>query len=106
MFESCLVIAARARLVHHQDMRDKMIALLTKPREIESRREIVALTSLNNVASITDVVLSRASLGFLNDYCTSLGLVNKPVVFQTEAEHKAKKTSILGKGIHPTENAL
>ena len=88
-------------------MREHMIALLCKPREIESRPQIVALQSLGStVASITDVVLSRASLKFLDKYCTELGLGNEPVIFQTEADHKAKKTSILGKGPHPAEVAL
>ena len=59
------------------DMRDQMIALLCKPREIESRRQIVALKSLGtNVASFTDVVLSRARLQFLDEFCNELGLGN------------------------------
>jgi hypothetical protein len=88
-------------------MREQMIALLCKPREIESRRQIVALRSLGKtVASITDVVLSRASLKFLDEYCTELGLGNDPIIFQTEADHKAKKNSILGEGQHPAEVGL
>jgi hypothetical protein len=105
--DNCLVAAARAHQVHRKDMREQMIALLCKPREIESHRQIVALKSLGStVASITDVVLSRASLKFLDEYCTELGLGNEPVIFQTEADHKAKKNSILGKGLHPVEVAL
>ncbi len=104
---NCLVAAVRAHQVHRKDMREHMIALLCKPREIESRPQIVALQSLvSTVASITDVVLSRASLKFLDEYCTELGLGNEPVIFQTEADHKANKTSILGKGLHPAEVAL
>jgi hypothetical protein len=105
--DNCLVAAARAHQVHRKDMREQMIALLCKPREIESRRQIVALQSLGStVASITDIVLSRASLKFLDEYCTELGLGNDPVIFQTEADHKAKKNSILGKGQHPAEVAM
>ena len=59
-----------------------------------------------SVASITDVVLFRASLKFLDEYCTELGLGNDPVIFQTEADHKAKKNSILGKGQHHAEVGL
>jgi hypothetical protein len=104
---NCLVAAARAHQVHRKDMRDHTIALLCKPREIESRPQIVALQALGStVASITDVVLSRASLKLLDEYCTELGLGNEPVIFQTDADHKAKKTSILGKGLHPAEVAL
>ncbi len=58
------------------------------------------------MASITDVVLSRASLQFLDELCKELGLSNELVVFQTEADIKAKKNSVLGKGQHPAEDAL
>ena len=97
-----LVAAARAHQVHRKDMREHMIALLCKPREIESRPQIVALQALGStVASITDVVLSRANLKFLDEYCTELGLGNKPVIFQTVADHKAKKTSRVYPGERP-----
>ncbi len=49
------------------------------------------------MASITNVVLSRASLKFLDDYCKELGLGNDTVIFQTEADHKAKKILLWGK---------
>ncbi len=102
-----LVAAARAHQVHRKDMREHMIALLCKPREIESSLQIVALKALGStVASITNVVLSRASLKFLDDYCTELGLGNDSVIFQTDADHKAKKNSILGRGQHPAEVAM
>ncbi len=88
-------------------MREHMIALLCKPREIESSRQIVALKSLGTtVASITDVVRSRASLKFIDEYCQGLGLGNDPLIFQTEVDHKAKKNCVLGKGQHPAEVAL
>jgi hypothetical protein len=105
--DNCFVPAGRAHQVHRKDMRQQMIALLCKPSEIESRPQIVALQALGStVASITDVVLSRASLKFLDDYCTELGLGNDPVIFQTDADHQAKKNSILGRGQHPAEVAL
>ncbi len=88
-------------------MRDLIIALLCKPRENESRRQIIALKSLGTtVASITNVVLSRARLQFLDELCKELGLSNEPVIFQTEADVKAKKNSALGKGQHSAEVAL
>ena len=100
-------MAARAHPVHRGDMREQMIALLCKTREAESRRQIVALKCLGDtVTSITDVVLSRARLGFLDTFCTELGLGNEPIIFQTEADHKAKQQPILGKGQHPAEVAL
>ncbi len=88
-------------------MRDGMIALLCKPREHESRPQIVALKALGTtVETMTDVVLSRARLPFLEKWCTELGLSNEPVIFQTKADVKARKTSILGKGHQAAENAL
>ena len=105
--DNCLLAAARAYPVHRKDMRDQMVALLCKPREIENRRQIVALKALGTtVASITDVVLSRARLPFLDEFCTELGLGNEPVIYQTEADVKAKKISVLGKGQHPAEVGL
>ncbi len=51
--------------------------LLYKPREIESSGQIVALKSLGTtVASITDVVLSRALLQFFDEFCKELRLGN------------------------------
>ena len=105
--DNCFIPAGRAHQQHRKDMLQQMIALLCKPREIESRRQIEAFQALGRtVASITDVVLSRASLKFLDDYCTELGLGNDPVIFQTDADHQAKKNSILGRGQHPAEVAM
>ena len=58
------------------------------------------------MASITYVVVFRARLPFLNEFCTELGLGNEPVIVQTEADVKAKKNSVLGKGQHPAEVGL
>ncbi len=107
--DNCSVPAGSAHQVHRKDMHEQIIALLCKPSEIESSWQIVALKALGStVASITDVVLSRASLKFLDDYCKELGLGNDPVIFQTDADHKAKKNSILrlGRGQDPAEVAL
>ncbi len=105
--DNCFFPAGRAHQQHRKDMRQQMIALLCKPREIENRRQIEALQALGRtVASIADVVLSRASLKFLDDYCTELGLGNGPVIFQTDADHQAKKNSVLGRGQHPAEVAM
>ena len=88
-------------------MSDWMIALLCKPHEHESVPQIVALKALGaTVETMSDVVLSRASLPFLEKWCTKLGLSNEPVIFQTEADAKARKTSILGKGHQAEEVAL
>ena len=88
-------------------MRNRMIDLLCKPRELDSVPQIVALKALGaSVETMSDVVLSRARLPFLEKWCLELGLSNEPVIFQTEADAKARKTSILGKGHHAAEDAL
>ena len=88
-------------------MREVMIRLLCRPREIDSRRELVAVQALaGHVTSVTDVVLSRSTLTFLDKFCKDLGVVNEPVIFQTEDDFKAKRSSILGKGVHPAETAM
>ena len=88
-------------------MRNWMIDLLCKPRELDSVPQIVALKALGaSVETMSDVVLSRARLPFLEKWCTELGLSNEPVIFQTEADAKARKTSILGKGHQAAEDAL
>ena len=48
----------------------------------------------------------RARIVFLDAFCTELRLGNEPVIFQTEADIKAKRQSILRKGQHPEEVAL
>jgi hypothetical protein len=104
--DNCFIPAGSAHQQHHKDMRQQMIALLCRPREIESRRQMVALQALEStVTSITDVVLSRASLKFLDDYCTELGLGNDPVIFRL-MRTKPRKNSILGRGQHPAEVAM
>ncbi len=45
----CLVPAGSAQKVNHKDMHQQMIALLCKPREIESSRQIVALKALGRL---------------------------------------------------------
>ena len=82
-------------------------ALLCKPREIESSGQIVALKSLGTtVASITGVVFPEPSSSFSTSSARSLDWAIKPVIFQTEADVKAKKNSVLGKGQHHAEVAL
>ncbi len=88
-------------------MRDWIISFMCKPREHESIPQIVALKALGaTVETMTDVVLSRARLLFLEKWCLELGLSNEPVIFQTEADVKARKTSILGEGHQAAEDAL
>ena len=84
-----------------------MIALLCKPHEHDSCQQIVALKALGTtVETMTNVVLSRACLLFLEKWCSELGLSNEPVIFQTKENDKARKTSILDKGHHAADDAL
>jgi hypothetical protein len=102
-----MTVTGRAAATHRKDMREAMITLLCRPREIDSRRELVAMQALaGHVTSVTDVVLSRSTLTFLDKFCKDLGVVNEPVIFQTEEDFKAKRSSILGKGVHPAETAM
>jgi hypothetical protein len=86
-------------------MREDMIALLCKKREVSSTRQIVALSCLRE-RSLSDVVISRSALPFLNEYCSHLGIVDEPTIFQTAEDFKARRTSILGKGVEHEEIAL
>ena len=72
----------------------------------EKAADHIANIIATTVASITKVVFSRVCLQFLDKWCMELGLSNEPVIFQTEADVKAKKNSVLGKGQHPAEGAL
>jgi hypothetical protein len=55
----------------------------------------------NSLWLITNILLSRASLKFINEYCQGLGLGNDPLIFQTEADIKlddqSKKIVFWGK---------
>ena len=76
-------------------------ALLCKPREIESSGQIVALKSLGTtVASITNVVLSRALLQFLDEFCKELGLGNQTSNFSDRGGRQSQEK--LCSGERPT----
>ena len=63
-------------------MRKDLIALLCKKREVQSRRQIVAFTALRS-RSLGDIV-----------------------IFQTSEDFRARKQSVLGKGMQHEEIAL
>ena len=66
-------------------MRKDLIALLCKKREVQSRRQIVALTALGP-RNLGDIVISRSALPFLDDFCKRVGIVDEPVIFQTSED--------------------
>ena len=86
-------------------MRKDLIALLCKKREVQSRRQIVALTALGS-RSLSDIVISRSALPFLDAFCKREGIVDEPVIFQTSDDLKARRQSVVGKGVQHEEVAL
>ncbi len=82
-----------------------LINLCTKPREIENRVQIVALSGIG-IKDLAEVMLSRAAIPFLDDMCTEKGIFGEPVIFQTAEDKKSKKTSIVGTGATPGEQGL
>ncbi len=56
--------------------------------------------------SLCDIVISRSALPFLDQFCTRLGIVDEPTIFQTAEFFKDRKTSILGKELELEEIAL
>jgi len=90
-----LNFAGKAAVAHRKDMRSGMTTLLTRTREIENRREIVAAADIG-FQDRSHKIISRESLGFLEDMCTDKGIIGEPVIFQTQEDKNARKPSIVG----------
>ena len=86
-------------------MRKDLIALLCKKREVQSRRQIVALTALGP-RSLGDIFILRSALPFLDALCKREGIVDEPVIFQTSDDFRARRQSVVGKGVQHEEVAL
>ena len=71
-------------------MRKDLIALLCKKREVQSRRQIVALTALGT-GSLGDIVISLSALPFLDGFRKRVGIVDELVIFQTSENFRARK---------------
>ncbi len=56
--------------------------------------------------NLTDIILSRKRLSYLDRLCDAKGIVGEPVIFQTKEDRDKKKASVLGDGAHDTEKAL
>jgi hypothetical protein len=97
--------AGKASLVHRKDICAAMKRLCTEPREVEHKAQIVALRGVG-IKTMDTIFLSRASLPFLDELCTQKGIVGEPVIFQTQEDKKAKKSSIVGAGALPGERHL
>ncbi len=69
------------------------------------RAQMVALLSFG-VENLAHVLLSRDTVPFIDAMCVEKGIVGEPVIFQTQGEQKARKTSIVGTGAIEHEKAL
>ena len=97
--------SAKANMVHRKDVRKWLIKLLCNPRQQEDRAEIVVAESLD-IQDLSDVILSRKRLPYLDELCETKGVVGEPVIFQTKEDRDKKKASILGDGSGDIEKAL
>lgn len=91
--------------MHRQDIRSRLIKLLCNTREPTDRPEIVVAESLG-IDKLSDVILSRKRLPYLDKLCEANGVVGEPVIFQTKDDRDNKKASILGDGSHNTQRAM
>ena len=55
---------------------------------------------------MTDIILSRHRLPFLDQLCENKGIIGEPVIFQTKDNKEKKVTSILGEGVNENERAM
>lgn len=97
--------SAKANMVHRKDIRKWLIKLLCTPRQPEDRAEI-AVAEYLDIEDLSDVILSRKRLSYLDELCEAKGVVGEPVIFQTKEDRDKKKASILGDGSGEIEKGL
>jgi hypothetical protein len=100
-----LTVTGKANITHRKDIRRSLTKLLCCSREQTDRPEILVAESLG-VMNLTDIILSRKRLSYLDRLCDAKGIVGEPVIFQTKEDRDKKKASVLGDGAHDTEKAL
>ena len=59
-----------------------------------------------DIQDLSDVILSRKGLPYLDKLCEAKGVVGEPVIFQTKEDRDKKKASILGDGSSDIQKAL
>ena len=91
--------------VHRNDLRNSLKKLLCTPREAGDRKELVAAIDLG-VTKMSDIILSRTRLPFLETLCVEKGIISEPVIFQNKDDKETKKTSIVGEGASDEERAM
>jgi hypothetical protein len=99
------IISAKAIIVHRNDLRPHLYNLFCTTREVHDREQIVAANALG-VSKMTDIILSRHRLPFLDQLCEDKGIIGEPVIFQTKDNKEKKVTSILGGGVNEKERAM
>ena len=58
------------------------------------------------IAKMSDIILSRHRLPFLNQLCEAKGIIGEPVIFQTRENKEKKLSSIVGEGVSDEERTL
>ena len=99
------LLSGKTANVHSNDLRSSPMKLLCSPREVSDRKELVAAINLG-VPKMSDIVLSRARLPFLESLCVEKGIISEPVIFQGKDEMEAKKSSIVGECASDEERAM
>ena len=98
-------LSGKTTNVHRNDLRNSLKKLLCTPREVGDRKELVAAIDLG-VSKMSDVILSRTRLGFLEKLCGERGIISEAVIFQNKDDKETKKTSIVGEGASDEERAM
>ena len=98
-------MSGKANIVHHKDVQSGLIKLLCMPSAAEDRPEIFAAASLG-ISNLTDIILSRQRLPYLDELCLAKGVGGEPVIFQTKDDKDKKRASIVGEGTNDKERAL
>ncbi len=98
-------MSGKATIVHRNDLRNSLKKFFCMTREVHDRKELVAANSLG-ISKMTDIVLSRTRLPYLDELCVEKGLVGEPLIFQGKDDKEAKRISILGEGANDKERAM
>jgi hypothetical protein len=99
------LLSGKAHITHRKDIRSGLIKLLCRTREEEDRPELLVARGLG-ITNLTDIILSRQRLPYLDALCEAKGVAGEPVIFQTKDDKSKKRASILGEGTNDRERAL
>ncbi len=98
-------MSGKANIVHRKDMRRWLIKLLCSTREEEVRPELLVARSLG-ITNMSDIILSRKRLPFLDELCDAKGVVGESVMYLTKDDKDRKTASILKDGSSDMEKSL